>query len=188
MPTSSIHAPICSGSISIFTPNALRTSALPLWLEIARVPCFATGIPVPATTNAAVVEILNVCAPSPPVPEVSTTKGCWGRTFVDFSRIARAAPVISSIVSPLIRRAVMNEATCADVASPLIISFIVSTVSRSVKSCPSTTFWIVSRITVISSCFSEFLFAENQKSLKIKVPHSILPSTPPISPTPARNR
>ena len=39
--------------------------------ETARLPCLATGTPAPATTNAVVVEMLNVCSPSPPVPHVS---------------------------------------------------------------------------------------------------------------------
>ena len=140
IPTSSMHAPTCSGPISIFTPNALRTSALPQLLETDRLPCFATGSPAPATTNAAVVEILNVCEPSPPVPQVSTTSECFVWIFVAFSRMTRAAPVISSMVSPFNRRAVIKQEIWAGVASPLIISFIASTVSPSVKSCPSTTF------------------------------------------------
>ena len=37
-----------------------------------RLPCLATVNPAPATTKAVVVEILNVCRPSPPVPQVST--------------------------------------------------------------------------------------------------------------------
>ena len=39
--------------------------------ETARLPCLATGTPAPATTNAVVVEMLKVCSPSPPVPQVS---------------------------------------------------------------------------------------------------------------------
>ena len=42
--------------------------------ETARLPCFATGTPAPATTNAAVVETLNVPWPSPSVPQTSTER------------------------------------------------------------------------------------------------------------------
>ena len=38
-----------------------------------RLPCLATCTPAPATTKAATVEMLNVPAPSPPVPQVSTS-------------------------------------------------------------------------------------------------------------------
>jgi len=36
-------------------------------LEIDRLPCLATRAPAPAITNAAIVEMLNVEQPSPPV-------------------------------------------------------------------------------------------------------------------------
>ena len=52
-------------------PSASSTSALPAAEETARLPCLATGTPAPATTNAVVVEMLKVCSPSPPVPQVS---------------------------------------------------------------------------------------------------------------------
>ena len=71
IPTSSIHCAICSAVRSRFTPNASKTSALPDLLLTLRLPCLATGRPAPATTKAAVVEILNVPALSPPVPHVS---------------------------------------------------------------------------------------------------------------------
>ena len=51
-----------SGSISIARPAASSTSALPHALDAARLPCFATGIPVDATTSAAIVEMLSVFA------------------------------------------------------------------------------------------------------------------------------
>ena len=40
--------------------------------DIALVPCLATFTPPPAATRAAAVEMLRVCRPSPPVPQVST--------------------------------------------------------------------------------------------------------------------
>jgi hypothetical protein len=75
MPTVS-SAPAASGpAMSTITPRASRTSAEPVLLLMARLPCFATLRPAPATMNAAVVEMLNVPRPSPPVPHVSTSPG-----------------------------------------------------------------------------------------------------------------
>ena len=68
MPISSMHFPTISGGISMLTPSASNTSALPELLETDLFPCLATGTPVPATTNAAVVEMLKVWETSPPVP------------------------------------------------------------------------------------------------------------------------
>ena len=48
-----------AGSAEIFTPSASNTSPAPLLEEMERLPCFATGSPAAATTNADVVEILN---------------------------------------------------------------------------------------------------------------------------------
>ena len=73
MPISSKIFALSSGSNSIFTPKASNTSAAPDLEETPRFPCFATGIPALATTMDAVVEILNVFAPSPPVPTISST-------------------------------------------------------------------------------------------------------------------
>ena len=56
----------------MFTPRHSNTSAAPLLLEIALLPCFAIGTPAPAATKADVVEILKVFVPSPPVPTKST--------------------------------------------------------------------------------------------------------------------
>ena len=44
---------------------------LPELLETERLPCFATRPPAAAATMALAVEILNVLAPSPPVPQRS---------------------------------------------------------------------------------------------------------------------
>ena len=41
-------------------------------------PCFATPAPAAAATSAAAVEMLNVFAPSPPVPAVSTRSSRFG--------------------------------------------------------------------------------------------------------------
>ena len=49
-----------SASSSIFTPSPSSRSAEPHTLDAARLPCLATVAPLPAATNAAVVEMLNV--------------------------------------------------------------------------------------------------------------------------------
>ena len=54
-------------------PSASTTSALPQRLETERLPCLATATPHAATTTAAALDRFSVCAPSPPVPQVSTT-------------------------------------------------------------------------------------------------------------------
>ena len=76
---------------SIRTPSASSTSALPQVPLAERLPCFATGTPQAATTNEATVEMLNVPAPSPPVPQVSTAPREASGTAR--ARIARAKPV-----------------------------------------------------------------------------------------------
>ena len=75
MPTCWMHSSTISGGASMLTPRASSTSALPQLLETARLPCLATVTPAAATTKAAVVEMLNVLQPSPPVPQVSTMTG-----------------------------------------------------------------------------------------------------------------
>ena len=59
MPASAMQRAIASGASSIRTPRADSTSAAPERDESARLPCFATGTPAPATMKAAHVEILK---------------------------------------------------------------------------------------------------------------------------------
>lgn len=126
------------------TPNASSTSALPQRLETERLPCLATAAPAAAATKAAAVEMLNVLAPSPPVPHVSTSGVRRGVILAAFSRITRAQPAISSTVSPLIRSAVMNAAIWAGVASPSMMASIAAAASSSVRCTPSTALRIAS--------------------------------------------
>ena len=58
MPASLMQREISSGPMSILTPSAPSTSAAPERDESARLPCFATGMPAPATMKAAQVEML----------------------------------------------------------------------------------------------------------------------------------
>ena len=66
----------------------------------ARLPCLAIVTPAPAATNAAAVDTLNVPAKSPPVPTMSTASGSAQRTFTPAARIAVAAAIRSSGVTP----------------------------------------------------------------------------------------
>ena len=77
------------GSRSSAQPAAASTSALPTADDTARLPCLATAQPVPATTHAAAVLTLNVLAPSPPVPQVSTSGCTCVGTRTARSRITR---------------------------------------------------------------------------------------------------
>ena len=70
------------GGAAMLTPSASKRSALPHRLDTDRLPCFATLTPHAATTSAATVETLNVCARSPPVPQVSKTSENSRDSFV----------------------------------------------------------------------------------------------------------
>src|SRR3954464_3306463 len=104
-------------------PSASSRSAEPHADDAARLPCLTTRAPAAATTTAAIVEMLTVCARSPPLPQVSTTgpATCNGGAC---SSIASARPSTSSSVSPFARRAVTNPASCTGLASPVIASLI----------------------------------------------------------------
>ena len=68
MPVSCRHCATCSGVRLTMAPSASSTSALPELDDTLRPPCFATRAPAAAATNIAAVEMLKVCALSPPVP------------------------------------------------------------------------------------------------------------------------
>src|SRR2546430_6640385 len=101
MPISSRHFSETSGDADTFTPKAPRTSALPHLLLAARLPCFATGKPAAAMTNAAAVETLKVFAALGPVPAVSIKHSWLEGIRVARARLPSAQPARSSTVSPL---------------------------------------------------------------------------------------
>ncbi len=105
---------------------------------IARLPCFATGVPAAATTSDAAVEMLNVPLPSPPVPTRSIVPG-GASTLTTRSRIAPANPASSSVVSPRIRSATRRAASWAGVASPSMTEPIALRASSIDRVRPSTT-------------------------------------------------
>ena len=73
MPTSRTQRPTPSGPRSMTTPSDSSTSTDPHFEDAARPPCFATRAPAAAVTIAAMVDTFTVPAPSPPVPQVSTS-------------------------------------------------------------------------------------------------------------------
>ena len=97
------------GPRSMTTPSASRTSADPVADDAAPTSVLAHPRPRPATTSAAIVDTLIERLRSPPVPQVSTTFSCRGTgNGSAWASMDCTRPVISSTVSPLIRKAVMN--------------------------------------------------------------------------------
>ena len=123
IPASRSVASIARGVVSITTPSASRTSALPDLEVEERLPCFATRTPIPAASNAAAVEMLNVVSAPPPVPHVSTrSSGASAESTIMASRSASTTPATSADVSPLTRSAIKIAATCVGVPSPRMIT------------------------------------------------------------------
>src|SRR5271165_830276 len=125
-------------SASMLTPKAVRTSAEPDFEERARLPCLATGTPQPATTSALAVDMLKLPEASPPVPQVSIVPG-GASIATAFARMIRAAPVISSTVSPRTLSAIRKAPICDGVASPLIMMSNAASASLSLKQRPCAT-------------------------------------------------
>ena len=159
MPTWRMARAVAAGGRSRRMPQASSRSALPHWLEIERLPCLATCTPVPATTKAATVEMLNVSQPSPPVPQVSSR--VWPARPASMGtairRMARAKPTSSSTVSPFILRAIRKAAICAWLASPRRIICMAASASAAGRFCPATRrfrygrsgmiYWVFCRLT-----------------------------------------
>ena len=87
------------------------------------------------------VEMLNVEAPSPPVPQVSSSGSPPGPQSMGaaISRMARANPTNSSTVSPFIRKATRNAAICGWLAWPDSIVRMASNASPDDRSTRDTT-------------------------------------------------
>ena len=82
-------------------------------------PCFATVAPAAAAMIPAAVDTLNMLIPSPPVPHVSMQSASHF-TRTTLSRMAWAAPAISSTDSPLATSASKSVRIPASGASPAI--------------------------------------------------------------------
>ncbi len=118
-PTSRRQSATCSGESARFTPSDSSTSALPDCDDTARPPCLATRAPAAAETKAAVVEMLKVCALSPPVPQVSTRcSRPLASTLVENSRITEAAAAISETDSVFTCSPIRMAASCTCVTLP----------------------------------------------------------------------
>ena len=146
-----MHSAITCGDTLRLTPSSESTSDEPLELDTERLPCFAIRPPAAATTKVAAVETLNKSAPSPPVPARSIRPSASISTGVASERMARAAPTISPIVSPLIRRPTSKPPICASVASPCITDSMTCSISDCLRLRPSTTCAIACWIFIASS-------------------------------------
>jgi len=100
----------------------------------------ATVTPAPAMTKAAVVEMLKVWAPSPPVPTMSMALGSEQGMGVAWARMTSAQAAMISGVSPVRRRAVMKAPSWAWVASPFMMRVMASVASVAVRVCSSISF------------------------------------------------
>ena len=98
MPASPATAATRSGVRSRPTPSASSTSAEPQEDDAARLPCLTTRTPAPATTIAAIVEMLTVWARSPPVPTMSTRRpGHLDPAGVRQHRVGQAAHLLDGL-------------------------------------------------------------------------------------------
>ena len=106
----------------MFTPSDSSTSALPEDDETLRPPCLATRAPAAAATNIEAVEMLNVLAPSPPVPTMSNKLSLFSTvTLAANSRMTCAAAAISPTDSFLTRRPIVSAAIMTgDISPPMI--------------------------------------------------------------------
>ena len=118
------------------TPKASRKSEAPDLDETARLPCLTTRAPAAAAMIAAVVEMLIVCAPSPPVPTVSTARSAISMGAACAYISATSAPT-SSAVSPLALSASRKLLIDSTSALPLNISRMTNRICSGSKSLPA---------------------------------------------------
>src|SRR3954454_11703534 len=131
--TSLMQRATASGLRSMRTPSASRRSAEPESPVAERLPCLATAHPWPAAIRAAVVDKLNVGLP-PPVPAVSIRSSRPASTGVANARMVVARPTSSSIVSPLVRRAIRMPEVSTSEALPAMISASTAAVCSELRS------------------------------------------------------
>mmetsp|Transcript_83856 Transcript_83856/g.237112 ORF Transcript_83856/g.237112 Transcript_83856/m.237112 type:complete len:290 (+) Transcript_83856:522-1391(+) len=110
IPHCATHSPTFSAVRAIEMPRASSTSAEPHCDETDRLPALAVLQPQAAARSAAAVEILMVCAPSPPVPTMSSILPSTA-TGTHASFIAATKPATSAGVSPFRRMSMRHEAT-----------------------------------------------------------------------------
>ena len=130
-----------AGERSVGMPSAASTSALPLLLVMARLPCLATVTPAAAQRMATVVEMLNVFNPSPPVPQTSRMMPARvvssNGTAVARARSSLANAANSSAVSPFSASAVRKSALASGGMASAVIWVTESVTCSAVKSEPA---------------------------------------------------
>ena len=125
IPNFSIISLTLGGSMLRSYPKYSKISALPFIPETDLFPCFATVHPLAAITKAAVVEMLNLCILSPPVPHTSIILPClFGSMWMAYSCILSSIASNSSSVSPFSVRFLRNFAVCCTELCPSNISSI----------------------------------------------------------------
>ena len=129
-----------AGERSVGMPSAASTSALPLLLVMARLPCLATVTPAAAQRMATVVEMLNVFRPSPPVPQTSSMMPARvvssNGKAVARARSSLAKVANSSAVSPFSASAVRKSALASGVTVSAVICSTASVMCSAVRSVP----------------------------------------------------
>ena len=114
-------------------PRDSRRSAAPLLDVAARFPCLMVRAPAAVVMMAAVVEILIVFAPSPPVPTISTARS--GISMRDALRYMESTRALTSfVVSPFSLRARRNFFVFSVELAPSRISFIAHSIWRALNS------------------------------------------------------
>ena len=149
-PASWMQRPIASGAMSILTPSATSTSAAPVCEDSPRLPCLATGTPLPAMTKADAVEMLTLCELSPPVPTMSMApSGASTRSIL--ARMVATAPEISLTVSPRTRSAIRKPPIWPGVASPDMMMSKASRASSKDSALPVATLaiWVFSALILV---------------------------------------
>ena len=119
----------------MLTPSASNRSALPQRLDTDRLPCLATRTPQAASTSAATVETLNVCAPVAARAAGVEHRRDSATSCVARARIVRAKPTTSAGRSPFMASAMSSAAICDGCARPSMISSIAAAASSAVRSC-----------------------------------------------------
>jgi hypothetical protein len=127
----------CRGSIWMFTFKASMRSAEPHGPALERLPCFATGTPLAATTNEETVETLKVRTVPPPVPQRSAMTGKGDSILTAAAWNAEAIWKTSELVSPRRARSTRNRLVLSVSAAPATIRSAKARTSSLVTPVPS---------------------------------------------------
>src|SRR5689334_16581107 len=153
-----------SGVRSRRAPSASSTSAEPHFDVKDRLPCFTTGKPHAAATTAAAVDTLIDPEKSPPVPQLSANKYVGEGNGRAAPRSARAAPISSSEVSPLMRNATNAAAINGSGSDPSTMRLKRSRADSRSRSSPSS-----SAAMLASDAASDEVGAETHPRGKVRI-------------------